>query len=92
MAIKVAFIGAGSVGFTRGLLRDILGVPELRDTGFALTDINKRKLDMVAQLCRKDIRRNKLPATVTATLDRRRAVRDADYIINCVRVGGLLDT
>ena len=89
MAIKVAFIGAGSVGFTRRLFRDLLTVPELRDTHFALTDINRRNLDMVAQLCTKDLRTNNLPATITATLDRRKAVVDADYVISCVRVGGL---
>jgi len=89
MAIKVAFIGAGSVGFTRGLMRDILTVPELRDTEFALTDINRRNLDMVCRLCRKDIRANKLPARLTTTLDRRRAVAGADYVVNCTRIGGL---
>jgi len=89
MAIKVAFIGAGSIGFTRGLLRDILAVPELRDTEFGFTDIDKRNLDMVTQLCRKDIRDNKLPGKITSTLDRRRAIDGADYVVNCVRVGGL---
>ena len=89
MAIKVAFIGAGSVGFTRRLFHDIVAIPELADTHFALTDISKRNLDMVAQLCRKDKRNNKLPCTITATVDRRRAVADADYVINVARVGGL---
>jgi alpha-galactosidase len=89
MPIKVAFIGAGSVGFTRTLLRDILTVPELQDTRFAFTDISQRNLDMVRQLCEKDIRQNKLPATLTATTDRRRALDGADYIINCTRIGGL---
>jgi len=89
MAIKVAFIGAGSVGFTRRLLRDILSVPELADTHFAMTDISKPNLDMVVQLCRKDIRTNRLPATISATLDRRRALEGADYVINCTRIGGL---
>jgi len=87
MAIKVAFIGAGSIGFTRRLFRDILTVPELRDTRFAFTDINKRNLDMVTQLCLKDIRNNNLPAGVTATLNRRRALEGADYVINCARIG-----
>ena len=89
MPIKVAFIGAGSVGFTRRLMRDILAVPELADTRFAFHDINKRNLDMVAQLCRKDIEGNKLPAQLSTTLDRREALTDADYVINCVRIGGL---
>jgi alpha-galactosidase len=89
MAIKVAFIGAGSVGFTRRLFRDILAVPELQDTHFAFTDISGRNLDMVTQLCQKDIANNRLPARITATTDRRRAVAGADYVINCTRVGGL---
>ena len=89
MPIKVAIIGAGSVGFARRLFRDALTVPELTDTHFALTDISRRNLDMVVQLCRKDIRANKLPATISATTDRRRALEGADYIINCTRIGGL---
>ena len=79
MTLRIAFIGAGSVGFTRKLFRDILAVPELRDTHFALTDISQHNLDLVAQLCRKDIRANELPATVSTTTDRRTALEDADY-------------
>lgn len=89
MSIKIAFIGAGSVGFTRQLFRDIVAVEELKDAEFAFTDINKRNLDMVTQLCMKDIRANNLPTKLTATLDRRRAVADADYVFNVSRVGGL---
>ena len=89
MPIKVAFIGAGSVGFTRRLFRDLLSVPELQDTHFALHDISARNLDLVAQLCQKDLKRNRLPAKIETSLDRRRAVADADYVINCTRIGGL---
>ncbi len=89
MAIKVAMIGAGSIGFTRRLLRDLLGVPELADTQFAFTDISKQNLDMVTQLCERDIEGNKLPAKIVATTDRRKAVADADFVICMVRVGGI---
>ena len=89
MPLKIAFIGAGSVGFTRKLCRDILAVPELADVHFAFTDISKRNLDMVTQLCRKDIRASKLPAKLTSTLDRRRALADARYVFNVARIGGL---
>jgi alpha-galactosidase len=89
MSIKVAIIGAGSIGFTRGLFRDILSVPEFRDTRFAFTDINPRNLDMVTQLCLKDIRENKLAATIESTTNRKRALAGAHYIISCVRIGGL---
>ncbi len=89
MPVKVAFIGAGSVGFTRTLFRDILTVPELQDTEFAFTDISRRNLDMVTQICQKDIAANKLPATIVATTDRRRALEGASDVINCTRIGGL---
>jgi len=87
--MKVAIIGAGSVGFTRKLVRDILKVPELQDTHFALHDISAANLDMVSQLLAKDIAANRLPATISASLDRRQAVEGARYVICCVRIGGL---
>ena len=62
---KIAMIGAGSIGFTRRLMRDILAVGELADTQFAFTDISKPNLDMVAQLCKRDIEFNKLPAKIS---------------------------
>ena len=55
MSFKVAFIGAGSIGFTRGLLADILTVPEFHDIEIAFTDINPDNLRMVTQLCQRDI-------------------------------------
>ncbi len=89
MIIKIAMIGAGSIGFTRRLMQDILTVPELRDTEFAFTDIDRQNLDMVAQLARRDIKANGLPAKITATTNRRRALEGADYVFCLVRVGGL---
>jgi alpha-galactosidase len=89
MPIKVAIIGAGSIGFTRTIVRDLLCVPELRDTRFAFTDINPQNLDMVRQLCARDIAAAGFPATISATTDRREAFQDADYVLCFVRVGGL---
>jgi alpha-galactosidase len=89
MPIKVAVIGAGSIGFTRKLMSDILSVPELQDTEFAFTDINKRNLDMIAQLARRDIEANGVPAKLTTTTNRRKALEGADYILNVTRIGGL---
>ena len=89
MATKIAFIGAGSVGFARLLFRDVLSVPEMQDTHFAMHDINRQNLDMIMRLCEKDLKNNKAAAKITSTIDRRRAVADADYVINCSRIGGL---
>jgi len=89
MPLKISMIGAGSIGFTRTLLKDILTVPEFAGATFSLSDISRRNLDMVAQLCRRDIKANKLPARVETTTDIRRSVADADYVICTIRQGGL---
>ncbi|MBQ8541293.1 MAG: alpha-glucosidase/alpha-galactosidase [Clostridia bacterium] len=86
---KVAFIGAGSLGFTRQLLGDILTVPEFKNIEVAFTDINPDNLRMVTELCQRDIIENGLDIKIQATLDRREAFRDAKYVINCVRIGML---
>src|SRR5215468_5519504 len=89
MSLKIAMIGAGSIGFTRRLMADLLTVPEFADTTFAFTDLSQKNLDMVAQLARRDIEGNGLPATVEATTDRRAALTDADYVLCMIRQGGL---
>ena len=89
MPLKIAMIGAGSIGFTRRLMGDLLTVPEFNETHFAFTDLSEHNLDMVTQLARRDIDGNGLPATVTATTDRRAAIADADYVICTIRQGGI---
>ena len=86
---KIAIIGAGSVGFTRTLVKDILSVPELQGVEFALTDINEHNLSMIRRILERIVAVSRLPARITATTDRRQALEGARYVINCVRVGGL---
>ena len=81
MTIKVAVIGAGSIGFTRKLMHDILAVPELADTAFHFMDISLRNLEMITRLAERDIKANNLPATITPTTNQREAVADSDYVI-----------
>jgi alpha-galactosidase len=89
MSFKVTFIGAGSIGFTRKLVSDLLCVPELRHMEIAFTDINSHNLEMVTQLCQRDIDENGLSIRIQATTDRREALRDAKYVFTTIRVGGL---
>ena len=89
MPLKIAMIGAGSIGFTRKLMHDLLAVPEFGDTHFAFMDISAENLSMVAQLAQRDIDANGLAATISTTTDRRAAVTDADYVICMIRQGGL---
>ena len=44
MGKKFAFIGSGSVVFTRNLVRDILTFPAFADCEIALMDINEENL------------------------------------------------
>ncbi len=87
--VKIAIVGAGSVGFTRKLVTDVLCVPELQDIDIALTDINERNLGMVRQILETIVAINRLPTRIAATTDRRQALEGARYVINCVRIGGL---
>ena len=88
-AFKIAIIGAGSVGFTKTLFKDILCVPEFSDIEVALTDISEKNLTMAKTILEKIVEANGLPTTITATTDRRKAIEGARYVISCVRVGGL---
>lgn len=89
MSFKIAFVGAGSIGFTRGLLRDLLAVPEFNQLEIAFTDINPHNLQMVTDLCQRDINENGLNIQIQSTTDRREALKDARYVIVTIRVGGL---
>ena len=89
MSFKIAFIGAGSIGFTRKLLSDLLTVPEFKDIEVAFTDINEQNLAMVTELCQHDIRENGLKIKIQATTNRRKAFKGAKYVFNVVRIGGL---
>ncbi len=90
MAFKIAFIGAGSIGFTRKLITDILSVPQFDGIEIALMDISQKNLDMVHKLIEKDLAsNNKQGATLTKTTDRKEALTNASYVVNVVRIGGL---
>ena len=89
MSFKIAFIGAGSLVFARTLFTDIMSVPELQKADIAFTDINGDNLEKTRALCQRDLDANGIPVKIQATTDRREAFKDARYIVNCVRIGGL---
>ena len=81
---KVVFIGAGSLGFTRGLVRDLLTFDLLKNAEIALVDINKQRLNFARRACEKIVAEGQYPATVTATTDRREVLKGADAV--CVTI------
>jgi alpha-galactosidase len=86
---KIAFIGAGSIVFTRNLCSDILLTPVLQDCTISLMDIDPVRLERSRKLVQAIIDRRGLAAHVEATMDQREAVKDARYVITTFQQGGL---
>ena len=84
---KIAFIGAGSLGFTRALVRDVLTFPLLADAELALVDIDPERLDFSRRSVEKIIALGNYPARVTATLDRAEALAGADVVLTTILAG-----
>jgi len=87
--VKIAFIGAGSLGFTRGLVRDILTFPLLRDATISLMDIDKERLEFAETAVRKIISAGKYPAKLEVTMDRKKALKGADAVLCTILAGGV---
>ncbi len=89
MSRKIAFIGAGSFGFTRKLVRDILTFPALQDCTLALMDIDDERLMYIKQAVEAIIEVGNYPAKVIATKDRAEALKGADGVVCTILQGGV---
>ena len=89
---KIAFIGAGSTVFAKNILGDVLLRPALHDARIALYDIDPRRLEDSRQMIEAiDRNENQGRATIESYLgvpQRQEALRDADYVVNAIQVGG----
>lgn len=91
-SVKIVTIGGGS-SYTPELVEgfikryDSLPVKELW-----LVDIEsgKEKMEIVANLARRMVKQAGIPMEIHTTLNRREALRDADFVTTQLRVGGLL--
>ena len=70
---KIAFIGAGSLGFTRNLVRDILTFPLLENATLSLMDIDSERLDFITKSINRIVELGNYPAKVESTTDRHRS-------------------
>jgi alpha-galactosidase len=85
--LKVAFIGAGSVVFTKNLLTDILSFSELHGTTIALHDIDPERLETAGMMARWTSEQLGADAKVEEHLDRRGALEGAEFVVNMVQIG-----
>ncbi|HEY6758911.1 MAG TPA: alpha-glucosidase/alpha-galactosidase [Baekduia sp.] len=85
---RIAFIGAGSVSFTRELLTDLFSYDELRGTlEIALHDIDDERLGTARAVATRLDRDKGAGARITTHVDRRAALDGCDFAINMVQVG-----
>lgn len=91
MTLKLVVIGGGS-SYTPEIIEGII----LRHDSFPVTEIvlvdveaGKQKLEIVGQLAKRMIEKAKKPIQLSWTLDRREALKQADFVSTQIRVGGL---
>ncbi len=84
---KITFIGAGSLGFTHELVRDILTFPLLQDVTLSLMDIDAERLKWAKKGVEKLVSAGNHPAKVEATLDRVEALTGADVVLTTILAG-----
>ncbi|MEH7350059.1 6-phospho-beta-glucosidase [Gottfriedia acidiceleris] len=90
--IKIATIGGGSSytpELVEGFIKRYNELP-LRELWLVDVEEGKEKLEIVGQLARRMFEKAGLPVEVHLTLDRREALKDADFVTTQFRVG-LLD-
>jgi alpha-galactosidase len=86
---KVALLGAGSLIFSTTLMNDMLSTPCLQDAEFVLMDPTAWKIEKAKKWADGVIERNNLGAKVTATTDRREALKNADFVMAMFQIGGM---
>lgn len=89
MMRKFVFIGAGSLDFTRDLVRDLMTFEAFDDCELMLMDINEKRLKYAKLGVERIVKAGGHHAKVLATTDRREALKNADGVLITVLQGGV---
>lgn len=89
MAIKITMIGGGSSSFVPPLVRRFIQSDVLGDATLTLMDVNEERLRVMEGLARKLVEAEGSKLKVEATLDQREALRDTNFVISAISVGGM---
>ena len=87
-AVKITIIGGGSGGFTLGHVKAICLTPNLHGSTVCLIDIDADRLNDVFVVCRRLIQQAGVNLKMEQTVDRREALRGADFVIDTALVDG----
>ncbi|NLK03117.1 MAG: alpha-glucosidase/alpha-galactosidase [Clostridiales bacterium] len=89
---KITFLGAGSTVFARNVLGDCMCTPSLQDAEIALYDIDPKRLEeseVILQAINKNVNSSRAKIYTYLGEDQRKdALKDADFVINAIQVGG----
>ena len=86
---KFTFIGAGSLEFTRDLVRDLMTFPAFDECELMLMDINEKRLQYSKMGVERIVKAGGHHAVVKTTTDRREALKDADGVLITILQGGV---
>lgn len=90
--IKITFMGAGSTVFARNVLGDCMCTPALREAEIALYDIDAKRLEdseIILNAINRNINEGRAAIrTYLGAENRKEALRDADFVVNAIQVGG----
>lgn len=89
MSVKITMIGGGSSSFVPPLVRCFIQSDVLGDSRLTLMDVNEERVRVMEALARKLVEAESSRLTVESTLDQREALRDADFVIAAISVGGM---
>ena len=90
--VKITFMGAGSTVFARNVLGDCMCTPALRDAKIALYDIDEKRLkesEIILKALNHNVNEDRACITTYLGVENRKdALRDADFVVNAIQVGG----
>ena len=90
--IKITFMGAGSTVFARNVLGDCMCTPALRESEIALYDIDEKRLEdsrIILSAINHNVNEDRaVIKTYLGAENRKDALRDADFVVNAIQVGG----
>jgi len=86
--MKIAFVGAGSLGFTRTLVVDMMSWEDMQNATLSLIDVDQQRLTWAKRAVDRIMEVGGYPAKVEATLDRAQGIKDADIVITTILAHG----